>query len=121
MVEAIKELVNKQTTYIETQTIFAEDNNIELNYSGTQETALGGGIRILHALGENKSAELITDENGDFITNNNFIPQGLIIPSYTPTSSNDENNEIGNITKDDNYLYIKTSTGIWKRTNLESF
>ena len=42
------------------------------------------------------------------------------IPIYTPTNSTDTNGEIGNITSDDNYLYIKTNMG-WKRTSLETF
>ena len=42
------------------------------------------------------------------------------IPNYTPTSSNDTYGNIGNITTDDDYLYIKTNNG-WKRTTLQSF
>ena len=42
------------------------------------------------------------------------------IPIYTPINSTDTNGEIGNITSDDNYLYIKTNMG-WKRTSLETF
>lgn len=124
LVEAVKELSSGVTTsnntHLETQTILAEDNNIELNYNGTPETAVGGGIRVLHALGEDNAAELITDADGNFVTNNGFKPNALTIPLYTPTSSNDAIGYEGNITRDDNYLYIKTSTG-WKRTNLESF
>ena len=124
LVEAVKELSTGVTqtnnSYIETQTILAEDNNVELNYNGTPETALGGGLRVLHAKGQDLSADLITDENGDFVTNNDFKPNTLTIPFFTPTSSNDENGKIGNITRDDNYLYVKTSSG-WRRSNLESF
>jgi len=124
LVEAIKELSSGVTqsnnTYLETQTILAEDNNIDLNYSGTPETALGGGLRVLHAKGQDISADFITDSNGDFVTNNDFKPNALTIPYYTPTSSSDIVGNEGNITRDDDYLYIKTSTG-WKRSNLESF
>lgn len=42
------------------------------------------------------------------------------IPNYTPTSSNDSYGNIGNVTSDDEYLYIKTNNG-WKRTTLQSF
>ena len=42
------------------------------------------------------------------------------IPNYTPSSSNDSYGNIGNITSDDDYLYIKTNNG-WKRTSLQSF
>jgi hypothetical protein len=124
LVEAIKELASGNTTSnntaLETQTILAEDNNIDLNYNGTPETALGGGITVLHAKGQNQSSELLTDENGDWLTNNDFKPKSLTIPFYTPTSSSDSNGTVGNITSDDDYMYIKTING-WKRSNLESF
>lgn len=124
LIEAIKELSSGSTisnnSYLETQTILAEDNNIELNYNGTQQTSLGGGLKVSHAKGQDLSADLITDENGDFVTNNDFKPNALTIPLYTPTSSNDVAGSVGNLTRDDNYLYVKTSTG-WKRTNLENF
>ena len=42
------------------------------------------------------------------------------VPNYTPTSSNDTYGNIGNVTSDDDYLYIKTNNG-WKRTSLQSF
>jgi len=124
LVEAVKELASGVTTsnntHLETQTILAEDNNIDLNYSGTPQTAVGGGLTVLHAKGQDSSSELITDENGDWITNNDFKAKSLTIPLYTPTSSSDAAGTEGNITRDDNHLYIKTSNG-WKRTNLENF
>lgn len=42
------------------------------------------------------------------------------IPNYTPSSSGDTYGSVGNVTIDDNYLYVKTNNG-WKRTTLESF
>lgn len=124
LVEAVKELSSGVTTsnntHLETQTVLAEDNNIELNYSGTPETAIGGGIRVLHALGNDIAAELITDVDGNFVTNNDLKPQSLTIPLYTPTSSNDATGSEGNITRDDNYLYIKSSNK-WKRVKFEEF
>lgn len=124
LVGAIKELSSGTTinnnVYLETQSIFAEDNNIDLNYNGTQETSIGGGIRVLHAIGENISAEILTDENGNWVTNNDFKPKSFTIPKYTPTSSLDTNGSEGNITRDDNFLYVKTANG-WKRSGLESF
>jgi hypothetical protein len=124
LVEAVKELSSGITisnnTHLETQTILAEDNNIDLNYSGTVETAIGGGITVLHAMGIDLAAEFITDTNGNWITNNDFIPNKITIPNYTPSGSTDINGNLGNVTRDDDYLYIKSSTG-WKRTNLESF
>ena len=39
---------------------------------------------------------------------------------YTPTSSADPNGNVGDIAWDNNYIYVKTSTG-WKRAALTSF
>jgi len=39
---------------------------------------------------------------------------------YTPTSSADPNGNVGDIAWDDNYIYVKTSSG-WKRAALSSF
>jgi hypothetical protein len=39
---------------------------------------------------------------------------------YTPTSSSDANGAEGDVSWDDNYIYIKTSSG-WKRSTLSSF
>jgi hypothetical protein len=111
---------NINLSYLETQTILAEDNNIDLNYSGTPQTAVGGGLTVLHAKGQDLSSEIITDENGDWITNNDFKAKALTIPLYTPSSSSDNNGSEGNLTRDNNYLYLKTESG-WKRTNLQSF
>lgn len=126
LVEAIKELVNGGATVtvnresLNTQTVVAEDNNIELNYNGNHQTSIGGGIIVLHAINENESATLETDENGDWTTNTNIKPSGIIIPTYTPSSSFDTTGVVGNITRDNDYLYLKTENG-WKRINLESF
>jgi hypothetical protein len=124
LVEAVKELSYGTTTsgnsYVETQSIIAEDNNIDLNYGGTPQTAIEGGIRVLHALDKDVSAELITDTDGNWTTNNDFKPNALTIPVYTPESSMDTFGNEGNITRDDDFLYVKTSKG-WKRANLESF
>jgi len=124
LVEAIKELtageVTSGNTYLETQSILAEDNNIDLNYGGSQETAVEGGIRVLHALGQDLSAELLTDIEGNWKTNNDFKPKAITIPTYTPSGSTDTNGSIGNLTRDEDYLYVKTSSG-WRRSNLQSF
>ena len=106
--------------YLETQTILAEDNNIDLNYSGTQESSIGGGIRVLHALGNDNASELITDSEGNFTTYTDFKAKALTIPTYTPNSSEDINGTIGNITIDEDYLYIKGIDG-WKRIGLDRF
>lgn len=39
---------------------------------------------------------------------------------YTPATTSDPKGEVGDVSWDDNYIYIKTENG-WKRTTLESF
>ena len=119
LVEAIKELAST-SGLVKTQTIVAEDNYIELNYSGNSQTAIGGGIKVLNAISGNKPAEIIVDSDGNWTTNTGLVPNSLTIPMFTPSGSTDANGNLGNVTRDDNYLYLKTNNG-WKRTNLESF
>jgi len=124
LTEAIKELASGEisisNTHLETQSVVAEDNNIDLNFGGNQQTAIEGGIRVLHALGIDKSAEFLIDTDGNWKTNTGFVPSSITIPFYTPSDSNDINGSLGNITRDDDYFYIKTKNG-WKRSSLESF
>lgn len=123
LVEAIKELVSDEVvinkTYLETQSIIAEDNNIDLNYGGTKGTAINGGIRVINGL-DNGNAEFILDGNGDWVTNNGFKPNSLVLPSDAPSSTNDTMGNVGNIVSDENYIYVKTQTG-WKRSSLTNF
>jgi hypothetical protein len=122
IVEAIKELTNAKTNELifETQTIAAEDNNIELNYNGTKLTSIGGGITIVNGVSDGINAEFKLNSDGNWITNNSIIPSSLSIPNYTPTSSSDNYGNLGEISVDDAYLYIKGNNG-WKRLPLESF
>ena len=57
---------------------------------------------------------------GSWVTNNSIAPLSLIIPERTPTSSSDNYGKIGDITRDEDYLYVKGNNG-WKRLSLESF
>ena len=124
LVEAIKEIASGSTSItndvLHTQTVVAEDNNIDLNFGGTPESAVGGGIRVLHAKGVDLSADFMIDENGDWATNNDLKPKQITIPLFTPSGSTDTTGGLGNITRDDAYIYVKCSDG-WKRSNLESF
>jgi len=126
LVEAVKELgsedgplYRREELILETQTIAAEDNNIELNYGGTPETALGGGIKVLHALGQDKHARLVVDGKGRWIANALATAQ-LTLPEYTPVSSADPLGGSGDVVWDDLYLYIRTNEG-WRRSSLELF
>jgi len=40
--------------------------------------------------------------------------------AYTPTGISDANGNVGDITRDDNYVYVKTSAG-WKRASLTTW
>jgi len=120
IVEAIKEMTTPEGLILESQTIVAEDNNIELNYNGTTTTAIGGGISLINGISNGVNAEFKLNSKGSWITNNPIAPMSLIIPKYSPSSSSDNYGEIGDITRDDNYLYVKGSYG-WKRSSLESF
>lgn len=124
LVEAIKELVTSGTTHIptsiNTQTIVAEDNNIELNFAGNHDSSIGGGLTVLHAKNDNENAEFKINSNGDWVTNNNIVPKGLIIPFFTPETSSYQGDNAGMIAHDDEFIYIKTKTG-WKRSKLETF
>lgn len=127
LVEAIKELsgdnsplLNREELILETQTIASEDNNIELNFNGTTESAIDGGITVIKGIDDNTNSEFKINSNGDWITNNYIIPYGMVIPKYTPVSTSDEHGKLGEITRDDNYIYIKTESG-WLRSNLETF
>lgn len=123
LVEAIKELYsgNSASSIISTQTITAEDNNIELNFNGTNQTSTGGGIIVNKGINDETNSEFIINQNGDWTTNNSIIAKSLVIPEYTPTSSNDTNGKVGDIVRDDDYIYIKTKTALWKRFPLEIF
>lgn len=50
----------------------------------------------------------------------NGYSQFRLETQYTPTGSSDSNGLLGDISFDDNYFYIKVSTG-WKRAALSSF
>lgn len=123
LIEAVKELsetgLRKDEYILETQTIASEDNNIELNYGGNRETAIGGGIKVLHALGDGKHARLIIDENGRWVTDG-LVTGQLTLPEYTPESSADSVGSSGDVVWDDDYLYIKRNNG-WGRCRLEDF
>lgn len=127
LVEAVKELTESGSTtltknefIINSQTVASEDNNIELNYNGTKESAIGGGIFVNRGINDTTNSEFLIDENGDWVTNNYVKAFGLIIPKYTPSSSDDLNGMTGEIVSDDNYIYVKTING-WGRCPLEKF
>jgi hypothetical protein len=120
LVEAIKEIVNSDKIILETQTIAAEDNNIELNYNGNNASAIGGGISIINGIDDGIDAEFKLNIEGSWVTNNPLAPSSLIIPEYTPISSYDIYGKNGDITRDENYLYVRDNN-TWKRSPLQMF
>lgn len=81
-----------------------------LNYFGSRAILKEGW-----ASNETLSATATLDIEGI-----NGFNQFRLRKTYTPTGSADPNGNTGDLSWDDNYIYIKTSTG-WKRTSLESF
>jgi hypothetical protein len=120
LVEAVKELTNPNKLILETQTIAAEDNNIELNYNGNNASAIGGGISIINGIDDGIDAEFKLNIEGSWVTNNPLAPSSLIIPEYTPISSYDIYGKNGDITRDENYLYVRDNN-TWKRSPLQMF
>tara|TARA_R110001592_G_scaffold86057_1_gene254128 strand:- start:4497 stop:5651 length:1155 start_codon:yes stop_codon:yes gene_type:complete len=113
-------IFSKEEVIINSQTVASEDNNIELNYDGTKDSALNGGIFVNKGIDDDTNSEFLIDSDGDWVTNNYIKPYGLTIPEYTPTSSLDSKGELGEMVRDNDYIYIKTMGG-WKRSNLEKF
>ena len=66
------------------------------------------------------AAELKLDADGNWITNTGFKPQNITIPNFTPSSSADKTGSVGDVSFDDNYMYIKTKNG-WTRVALNTF
>jgi hypothetical protein len=126
LIEAIKELSQTNSsvfknTEINTQTIASEDNDIVLNFNGNHDSALNGGLVVNSGVNDKVNSQFIINSEGDWITNTYIKPHGIVIPDFTPKSSYDITGKIGEITRDDDYFYIKGNDGQWKRSKLETF
>jgi hypothetical protein len=98
--------------------LFLYSNNSENNstYTSIRMDGLTGSILLSSTNGLK-----IEGNTGLNIENSTFGYDQLILKNtYTPTSTSDSNGTKGNITWDDDYLYIKTSAG-WKRSELKTF
>jgi hypothetical protein len=97
--------------------------------SGFGATAIGAGATASGA----GSVAIGRDSNGNgaTTTTNNEIAIGtsthtvkiagkLNVAQATPTSSSDIQGQVGDIATDDNYIYVKTSSG-WKRSALSTW
>jgi hypothetical protein len=88
-------------------------------FSGTDDfdsTSLRGSLNSsgLWGFGTNMTGQTSTID----ILGTNGYDQLRLRTSYTPTTSGDTNGNIGDISWDNNYFYIKTNTG-WGRINLD--
>lgn len=70
-------------TTINTQTVQARDNKIELNYSGSTSTAIGGGIEILSGRTDGSGVSLTIDTDRDWNSNTGFNITGRTSDSTT--------------------------------------
>jgi len=113
-------LLKRKELILETQTIVSEDNNIELNFNGSHDSALDGGITVIKGIDDETNSVFEINSDGDWTTNNYIISHGLVIPEFSPSSTNDEKGKLGEITRDNDYIYIKRENG-WGRTGLETF
>ena len=124
IVEAIKEMYNDGTydrRFTSTESIIAEDNNIDLNYNGNHDTSIGGGIKIIDGISDENDSEFLTNDKGLFVVKPGIQSDCIInVNNYTPINSDDEYGEIGETVWDDDYIYIKTNSG-WRRSKLETF
>ncbi len=65
---------------------------------------------------------LLGISSGSTLIQNNttHVNQLVVVQSYTPGSSGDAYGITGQITWDENYIYVKTNSG-WARSQLELF
>jgi hypothetical protein len=86
------------------------------------QVAGASGTPDLHIQGSGTTRGNIGINNGSPTSKLDIIGTGYnqlrLRNSYTPSSSGDTNGSVGDIAWDNNYLYIKTSTG-WGRTSLD--
>jgi hypothetical protein len=106
------------------------NNNINLS---DNSSILGGSSNTITNNSDNSS--IIGGNNNDISNLNNtviiggsniiatrsdsvYVPNLVISQPYVPSSSGDTNSDVGTISWDDSYMYIKTNTG-WGRINLD--
>ena len=90
-------------------------------YAG--KTITDGGEPDLFIKGKSTNRGNVGINNGDptsklDISGTTGYQQLRLRNSYTPTTSGDTNGEIGDISWDDNYIYVKTNSG-WGRSSLD--
>jgi hypothetical protein len=127
LIKSVQELSDPNSTLFQrnevvlnTQTITAEDNIIELNYGGNHDTAVAGGLTVIDGVRAGVHSHFKINDEGWWVASEGIIPKQFIAPKYTPLSSDDVEGKTGEMTWDKDYIYIKTEDG-WKRSALEKF
>lgn len=87
-----------------------DNSNNSIIIGGLSNTISGATNTILIG------CDTITASQDDTV----YVPNLVIVDSFTPTGSGDTAGEQGQITWDDDYIYVKTSVG-WKRSTLSTF
>lgn len=78
---------------------------------------LGSGLESTNS--EVKS-KIKVDEFGRWIVTPALSSKHLILPEFTPISTNDERGMLGDVVWDDTYIYVKRNNG-WGRSKFENF
>ena len=104
----------------ESPTLSGKTGDVKI-YAG--KTITDGGTPDLFIKGKSTNRGNIGINNGDptsklDISGTTGYQQLRLRNSYTPTTSGDTNGEIGDISWDDNYIYVKTNSG-WGRSSLD--
>ncbi len=134
-------LSGQQVTFNYDATDFQLDgNNLQVKDSGVDHDSLGGVHQDVNTTASPSFAGLTVDSSTLYVdASNDRVGIGTTTPtatidingstgynqlrlrtSYTPTSTADTNGNIGDVTWDTGYIYIKTSSG-WMRAALSSF
>jgi hypothetical protein len=104
----------------ESPTLSGKTGDVKI-YAG--KTITDGGTPDLFIKGKTINRGNIGINNGDptsklDISGTTGYQQLRLRNSYTPTTSGDTNGEVGDISWDDNYIYVKTNSG-WGRSSLD--
>jgi len=96
---------NRQLTTEEKES-FIDSSNITWTSSTTGRQFTANTVQNISTTADVQFAKITIDDL-------------VIATSYTPTSTNDTNGDIGALTWDDDYIYVKTNEG-WKKAGITS-
>ncbi len=99
---------------------FGYQSNDRLIVVGNGSSSLSTGNALVMLKNGNTSLGHSNPTSRLDLHSTNGYQQLRLRTPYTPTGSSDSNGEVGDISWDENYIYIKTSSG-WKRATLFSW